>query len=115
MAGNKTAGISGFTAEFFSHFWGDIGQLTADYFNDVRENSKLFISHRRGVLALIPKKGSQLLLKNKRPICLLDIVYKLIAKVLANRLSKVGESAHITHSAQSRTNVRKSSIICNMT
>ena len=27
----------------------------------------------------------------------------------------VGESAHITHSAQSRTNVRKSLIICNMT
>ena len=89
MARNKTAGISGFTAEFFSHFWGDIGQLTVDYFNDARENGKLFISHRRGVLTLIPKKGSQLLLKNKRPICLLDIVYKLIAKVLANRLSKV--------------------------
>ena len=28
---------------------------------------------------------------------------------------RLGESAHITHSAQSRTNVRKSSIICNMT
>ena len=30
-----------------------------------------------------------MLLKNKRPIYLLDIVYKLIAKVLSNRLSKV--------------------------
>ena len=27
----------------------------------------------------------------------------------------IGESAHITHSAQSRTNVRKSLIVCNMT
>ena len=30
-------------------------------------------------------------------------------------INAIGESAHITHSAQSRTNVRKSLIVCNMT
>ena len=89
MARNKAAGISGFTAEFFAYFWNDIGHITVEYFNDAREKGHLFITHRRGILTLIPKKGSQMLLKNKRPICLLDIVYKLIAKVLSNRLSKV--------------------------
>ena len=38
---------------------------------------------------MIPKKGDQKLLQNKRPICLLDVVYKIAAKVLANRMSKV--------------------------
>ena len=38
------------------------------------------------MITLIPKKGDQRLLKNKRAMCLLDIVYKRVAKVLANRL-----------------------------
>ena len=60
-----------------------------EYFNLAKVKGELFISHRRGVLTLIPKKGNQMQLKNKRPICLLDVVYKIIAKVIANRLSKV--------------------------
>ena len=63
--------------------------MMIDYFNHAKEEGELFVSHRRGILTLIPKKGNQMLLKNKRPICLLDIVYKIIAKVIANRLSSV--------------------------
>ena len=51
----------------------------------------MFITQRRGVLILIPKSGNQKELKNKRPICLLDIIYKIIAKVLATRLSVVAD------------------------
>ena len=89
MARNKTAGISGFTAEFFEYFWGDFGDIFVDYFNHAMDQGQLFISHRRGILTLIPKKDNQMLLKNKRPICLLDVVYKIIAKVIASRLEKV--------------------------
>lgn len=89
MARNKTAGISGFTAEFFSFFWEDIGDVIVNYFNNARDEGQLFVSHRRGIITLIPKKGNQMQLRNKRPICLLDVLYKLIAKVIAIRLSKV--------------------------
>lgn len=89
MARNKASGISGFSAEFFSFFWLDLGELIVDYYNDAKERNELFVTHRRGILTLIPKKGDQKLLKNKRPICLLDVIYKLLAKVMANRLSKV--------------------------
>ena len=89
MARNKTAGISGFTAEFFAFFWDVLGDIIVDYFNDAKDVGELFISNRRGILTLIPKKGNQMELKNKRPICLLDVLYKLIAKVIAIRLSKV--------------------------
>ena len=89
MARNKAAGISGFTAEFFSFFWEEIGDLMVNYFNHARTEGELFISHRRGMITLIPKKGNQMQLKNKRPICLLDVIYKTIAKVIANRLSSV--------------------------
>ena len=60
-----------------------------------KERKQLFITHRRGVLTLIPKKGNQKIIENKRPICLLDVLYKLIANILANRLSRViGKIVH---------------------
>ena len=60
MARNKVAGVSGFSAEFFS-FWEEIGEIIVEYINEVK-NDKLFVTHRRGVLTLIPKKGNQKLL-----------------------------------------------------
>lgn len=88
MARNKVPGISGFTAEFFEYFWDSIGPLVVEYFNESVEHG-LHVSQRRGVIILLPKKGDQKLLKNKRPICLLDVLYKIIAKVVAIRISRV--------------------------
>ena len=69
-------------AEFFTTFWEQIGNIVIEYFNDAKQNQQLFVTHRRGVLTLFPKKGNQKLLRNKRPICLLDVLYKLLAKIL---------------------------------
>ena len=98
MARNKTAGVSGFSAEFLSFFWEELGSIVVDYINDAKIRKQLFVSHRRGILTLIPKKGDQKLLVNKRPICLLDVIYKLIAKVIATRMGKVINK--IIHSSQ---------------
>lgn len=40
-------------------------------------------------IALIPKKKGEMELKDYRPICLIGSVYKVTAKVLAERLKKV--------------------------
>ena len=88
MARNKVGGISGFTAEFFAFFWNELGDVIVEYINSAKHD-QLFVTHMRGVLTLIPKKGDQKLLINKRPICLLDVIYKLIAKVLVTRMNKV--------------------------
>ena len=88
MAKNKVPGISGFTAEFFEYFWDSLGPLAVQYFNDAAEHG-LHVSQRRGVIILLPKKGDQKMLKNKRPICLLDVLYKIIAKVIAIRMARV--------------------------
>ena len=89
MSGNKSPSVSGFTKEFFHRFWDKLGDLVTSYINDAFEVGLLFHTQRRGIITLIPKKGDQKQLKNKRPICLLDVVYKIIAKVLAMRLAKV--------------------------
>ena len=57
-------------------------------------------SMRRGIITLLPKKDkNQLLLKNWRPISLLNTDYKILAKVLAFRLKKVLPS--VIHEDQS--------------
>lgn len=43
-------------------------------------------------LALIPKKTGAVVVKDFRPISLVSGLYKILSKVLANRLSKVMES-----------------------
>ena len=48
------------------------------------------IDHRRGIINLIPKRDEDpRTLKNWRPISLLNTDYKIITKILANRIKKV--------------------------
>jgi len=49
---------------------------------------ELSVSQRQGIISLIPKKNP-LLLKNWRPITLLNVDYKLATKCIARRLEKV--------------------------
>ena len=88
MNRNRAPGVSGFTPEFFEHFWEEMGGLITNYINDAFRNG-FFINQRRGVVTLIPKKGEQSELTNKRPICLLDVIYKMVAKVVAYRIGLV--------------------------
>ena len=51
---------------------------------------RLNLSARRGCISLLPKKGKDTrYLKNWRPLTLLNIDYKILAKVLANRIKRV--------------------------
>jgi len=88
MMNNKSPSVSGFSKEFYKLFWNELGGLVVGYINDAKTNN-FFVTQRRDVLVLIPRKGDPKLIRNKRPICLLDIVYKIAAKALTNRLSKV--------------------------
>ena len=47
------------------------------------------VSQRNGVITLLPKKDKDhLLIKNYRPITLLTVDYKILAKCLANRIKR---------------------------
>ena len=90
MANNKTPGLDGFPVEFYKVFWLDLKSILIDSFNYAYEKGELSLDQKRGVITLIPKKDkNRLLVKNWRPITLLPVDYKILAKILSNRLKKV--------------------------
>ena len=67
-------------------FWLDIKDHLLQSFKYSFTNEELSITQKRGILSLIPKKTDPLKLKNWRPISLLNQDYKIIAKLLAERI-----------------------------
>ena len=86
----KTPGCDGLPIDFYKVFWQDIKDILCQVFNTCFIDGELSTLMKRGVITLLPKKGKDKLhLKNWRPITLLNNDYKILAKVLANRLKKV--------------------------
>jgi hypothetical protein len=90
MKNKKTPGTDGISNEFYKFFWLDIKSFILDSINYAIKSGELSTEQKRGVLTLIPKKDKDRLhLKNWRPITLLNVDYKIFAKVIANRMSKI--------------------------
>ena len=83
---NKSPGTDGLTTEFYKHFWPQIKTHLIESYNISLKHGSLSIGQKQGIITLIPKLGKDSsLLKNWRPITLLNQDYKYLAKCLANR------------------------------
>jgi hypothetical protein len=91
MNRDKAPSPDGFTLAFFQDCWDVIKSDLMGVFQDFYTHSKFVKSINATFLALIPKKSRAADLKDFRPISLVSGVYKIIAKVLTNRLRKVVE------------------------
>ncbi|GJR08133.1 hypothetical protein Tco_0790785 [Tanacetum coccineum] len=87
--GDRAPGPDGFTFKFLKTFWdvikNDVIRLVNQFFNTAcfpKGCNSSFI-------ALIPKIGDAKYVSNFRPISLIGCQYKIIGKILANRLSLV--------------------------
>ena len=85
----KAPGLDGFPAGFFQNHWeimgGEITLLVLDILNSGVLPENLNLTY----IALIPKIKMPTCVTEFRPISLCNVLYKLISKVLANRLKKV--------------------------
>ena len=59
------------------------------FFDDFHRSSQFERSLNASFLSLIPKKNNSLNIRDFRPISLVGSVYKLLSKVLANKLRTV--------------------------
>lgn len=79
-------GLDGFGYKFIKHFWKILRLALFNYANFSPEEGRLSATFKTAKFRLIPKKEDNRFLKNWRPISLLSCFYKVISKVLANRL-----------------------------
>jgi len=85
----KSPGPDGFSACFYQHNWGTVhSEVCAAiliFLNSGNMDARINYTH----IALIPKVASPSSVTEFRPISLCNVIYKLLSKVLANRLKTV--------------------------
>ena len=79
----------GFTIAFFQKCWRVVEKDVMDFFDNFHPHSVFKRSMNASFLTLIPKKCNAVNIKDFCPISLVGSVYKLLSKVLANRLRVV--------------------------
>lgn len=89
MANSKCPGPDGVPVEFYKALWHIVGPLVLSCITkDIDEEH--FPEHfTRGAIVLLKKKEDQRQLTNKRPITLLNTVYKIGAKAIQRRISPI--------------------------
>lgn len=92
MKNNKSPGSDGFTAEFFKFLLVRfiISQFIEKSFQYCFKKGMLSNVQSQGIISILPKGNKpREFLKNWRPIALLNVSYKLLSTVLANRLKSL--------------------------
>lgn len=86
MGSDKAPGPDGFPALFFQHYWDMVKNDLWAIFLELQEGSLDLARFNSAFIALIPKKQGANRTSDFRPISLLNTVFKIITRVLANRL-----------------------------
>ncbi|XP_042974779.1 uncharacterized protein LOC122306417 [Carya illinoinensis] len=82
-------GPDGFLAIFFQSHWLTVGKDVTDAVLEHLNTKAGFQAINHTYITLIPKKNSPRKVTDYRPISLCNVYYKIIAKVLANRLKTI--------------------------
>ena len=89
MNSNSAPGPNGFGVSFFKTFWEVIKDDILALFKDFHAEHLDIKRMNFGVITLVPKVKEANVIKQYRPICLLNVDYKWITKTLTNKLTPV--------------------------
>lgn len=86
---DKSPGPDGMSPGFYQKYWTivgkDITQLVQHYFDKGIMDDKVTETN----IVLVPKKSNPLTMSDPRPISLCNVAYKIVFKVIANRLKEI--------------------------
>jgi hypothetical protein len=85
----KSPGPDGFAACFYQKSWDTVKREVCSSVLGFLNNGNFDSNINSTYIALVPKKKNPSKLTDYRPISLCNVIYKICAKVLANRLKKV--------------------------
>ena len=87
MPNNKAPGDDGLTVLLYKKFWKELSKPLLDCLRENITKGEMTTSQKRSVIRLIQKKGKDpTLVKNWRPISLLNIDSKIFSKCIAERI-----------------------------
>lgn len=90
--GDKAPGPDGFSFEFVKQHWDVLKNDVINMVHEFYEKAHIPTGCNSSFITLIPKVSSPLIVSDYRPINLIGAQYKIISKLLANRLVKVLDS-----------------------
>ena len=93
---NKSPGDDGIISEFYKIYWYLIKRELTDVIKYSLENDTLSKTQYNAIITLLYKKGNREDISNWRPISLLNTDYKIITKILAERLKLFLPKLHDT-------------------
>lgn len=82
----KAPGIDGIPTDFYVEYWDLLKNTLYKLFTNIFISGALTRTQKTGLVSLIPKKGDLSLIENWRPVSVLCADYKILAKLLANRI-----------------------------
>ncbi|KAK0571729.1 hypothetical protein LWI29_020657 [Acer saccharum] len=83
---NKAPGPNGFNAHFFKKTWDIVGEDVINAIQEFFRSGHLLKELNATILALVPKVPKPSKMKDFRPISCCNTLYKIIAKIIANRI-----------------------------
>jgi hypothetical protein len=86
MEKNKAPGPDGFPAKVYQVLWGVVKDDLMRMFSSFQDGNLPLFHLNYGTIILLPKKENAIQIQQYRPICLLNVSFKIFTKVGTNRI-----------------------------
>jgi hypothetical protein len=91
MEHNKAPRPDGFPVEFYQACWEIIKNDLMDLFREFHNGDLPLYSLNFGTIILLPKSRDMTRIQQYRPICLLNVSFKIFTKVATNRIFQIAQ------------------------
>ncbi|XP_019164478.1 PREDICTED: uncharacterized protein LOC109160650 [Ipomoea nil] len=91
MGKDKSPGPDGMNPGFYQSFWNVVGKDVTDFVIDCLSRASFPLALNDANIVLIPKKCNPESVSDLRPIALCNVLYKIMAKMLANQMKPLLE------------------------
>ncbi|XP_058008494.1 uncharacterized protein LOC131182962 [Hevea brasiliensis] len=97
MQADKSPGLDGFNPGFYQKYWTIIGDQVSNFCISCIRDREFPSELNDTAIVLIPKKEHVERMSDLRPIALCKVLYKIISKMIANRLKKYPEKCRVAY------------------